>query len=109
MEEFSTRSTRRAYNWRTLKIIRVIMYAAGTVRDNQLLLLALNDAVFVNGIALRDHVCLYRANGVQDLASIVNVFSSKGVNIHNLNANGSWVIVQTDQEVSIQVDGIESF
>jgi len=81
----------------------------GTVRDNQSLLLALDDAVFANGIVLRDYICLYRANRVQDLASIVNVFSSKGINIHNLNANGSWVIIQTDQEVSIRVDEIESF
>jgi D-3-phosphoglycerate dehydrogenase len=81
----------------------------GTVRDNQSLLLALDDAVFANGIAFGDYICLYRANRVQDLASIVNVFSSKTVNIHNLNANGSWVIVQTDREISIQVDEIESF
>lgn len=79
------------------------------MRDNGLLLLAVDDAVFANGIALRDYICLYRANGMQDLASIVNVFSSKGINIHNLNANGSWVIIQTDQEVSIPVDGIESY
>ncbi|KAG5307984.1 SERA dehydrogenase, partial [Acromyrmex insinuator] len=81
----------------------------GTVRDNQSLLLALDDAVFSNGIVLRDYICLYRANRVQDLASIVNVFSSKSINIHNLNANGSWVIIHTDQQVSIQVDEIESF
>jgi hypothetical protein len=79
------------------------------VRGNELLLLALNDAIFPNGIALRDHICLYRANRVQDLANIVNIFSSKNINIHNLNANGSWVIIQTDQEISIQVDEIESF
>ncbi|GAB1866985.1 D-3-phosphoglycerate dehydrogenase [Camponotus japonicus] len=81
----------------------------GTVRDNQLLLLALDDAVFANGIAFSDYICLYRANRVQDLANIVNVFSSKSINIHNLNANGSWVIIQTDREISVQVDEIESF
>ena len=81
----------------------------GTVRDNQSLLLALDDAVFSNGIVLKDYICLYRANRIQDLASIVNVFSSKSINIHNLNANGSWIIIHTDQQVSIQVDEIESF
>ncbi|XP_050454766.1 D-3-phosphoglycerate dehydrogenase [Cataglyphis hispanica] len=81
----------------------------GTVRDNQLLLLTLDDAVFTNGIAFSDYICLYRANRVQDLANIVNVFSSKSINIHNLNVNGSWVIIQTDREISIQVDEIESF
>lgn len=90
-------------------ITDVIVYITGTVRDSQSLLLALDDAVFTNGIVLRDYICLYRANRVQDLASIVNVFSSKGINIYNLNANGSWVIIQTDQEVSIRVDEIESF
>lgn len=87
----------------------MLMFITGTVRDNQLLLLALDDAVFANGIAFNDYICLYRANRVQDLANIVNVFSSKSINIHNLNANGSWVIIQTDREISIQVDEIESF
>lgn len=82
---------------------------AGTVRDNELLLLALDDAVFVNGIALRDHMCLYRSSRVQDMANIVNVFSSKGININNLSANGSWLIIQTNQEVAIVIDEIESF
>ncbi|XP_020287399.1 uncharacterized protein LOC109856485 [Pseudomyrmex gracilis] len=81
----------------------------GTVRDNELLLLALDDAVFVNGIALRDHMCLYRSSRVQDMANIVNVFSSKGININNLSANGSWLIIQTNQEVAIVIDEIESF
>ncbi|XP_076633355.1 hydroxypyruvate reductase [Colletes latitarsis] len=81
----------------------------GTVRDNELLLLSLDDSVFVNGIPLGDHVSLYRANGVQDLAQIVNTFSIKGIHIHNLNANGSWIIIQTDQEVSVTVDGIQSY
>ncbi|XP_054011869.1 hydroxypyruvate reductase-like [Hylaeus anthracinus] len=81
----------------------------GTVRDNELLLLSLDDAVFANGISLRDHVSLYRANGIQDLAQIVNTFSKKGINISNLNANGSWTIIQTNQEVFVNVDGIQSF
>ena len=82
----------------------------GTVRDNQPLLLSLDDAVFANGVPLADHaVSLYRAKGIQDVAQIVNSFSAKAINIHNLNANGSWVLIQTDREVSIEVDGIESF
>lgn len=81
----------------------------GTVRDNELLLLSIDDAVFVNGIALRDYISLYRTGNVQDLATIVNAFSLKGINIHNLNANGNWLIIQTDQEVSVHVEGIESF
>lgn len=54
-------------------------------------------------------MCLYRASRVQDMANIVNVFSSKGININNLSANGSWLIIQTNQEVAIVVDEIESF
>ncbi|KAG7212727.1 hypothetical protein KM043_012994 [Ampulex compressa] len=81
----------------------------GTVRGDELLLLSLDDAVFANGIAFGDYISLYRASTMQALAQIVNAFSSKGINIHNLNANGSWLIVQTDQEVSLRVDGIESF
>lgn len=84
--------------------------APGTVRDNQPLLLSLDDAVFANGVALADYaVSLYRAKGIQDVAQIVNSFSAKAINIHNLNANGSWVLIQTDREVSIEVDGIERF
>ncbi|KAK2581387.1 hypothetical protein KPH14_005071 [Odynerus spinipes] len=81
----------------------------GTIRDNQPLLLSVDDALFPNGIALADHISLFHANSVQDLANVVNAFSSKGINIHNLSANGSWLVIQTDQEVSVCVDGIESF
>lgn len=81
----------------------------GTVRDNEPLLLSLDETLFANGIALGDFVCLYKANRVQDLAQIVNAFSAKSVNVRNVNANGNWIIVQTDQETSVRVDGIESF
>ncbi|XP_076235969.1 hydroxypyruvate reductase [Calliopsis andreniformis] len=81
----------------------------GTIRDSQSLLLSLDDATFGNGIALGDYVSLYHGKGVQDLAQIVNTFSSKGIDIHNFNANGNWIILQTNQEVSISVNGIESF
>ncbi|XP_031830106.1 hydroxypyruvate reductase [Nomia melanderi] len=81
----------------------------GTVRNNELLLLSLDDAVFANGIALGNYVALYQANGVQDLAQIVNAFSTKGINIHNLSASGNWIIIQTDREVSVNVDGIKNF
>lgn len=81
----------------------------GTVRDNESLLLSLDDAHFANGIALRDHVSFYQTNNVQDLAQIVSAFSTKGINIRNLSVNGSWTVIQTDQEASVRVDGIESF
>ncbi|XP_003701138.1 D-3-phosphoglycerate dehydrogenase [Megachile rotundata] len=81
----------------------------GTVRDNEPLLLSLDETSFANGIALGDFVCLYKANRVQDLAQIVNAFSVKGINVRNVNANGNWIIVQTDRETSVRVDGIESF
>ncbi|XP_076300236.1 hydroxypyruvate reductase [Lasioglossum baleicum] len=81
----------------------------GTVRNNELLLLSLDNAVFPNGISLGNYIALYQANGVQDLAQIVNAFSTKGINIHNLNASGNWIIVQTDEEVSLKVEGIQSF
>lgn len=81
----------------------------GTIRDNQPLLLSVDDALFPNDIALTNHISLYRANSVQNVADIVNVFSSKGINISGLNANGNWIVIQTDREVSIPVDGIESY
>lgn len=81
----------------------------GTVRNNQPLLLSIDDATFANGITLADYISLYRVTGVQDLANVVNVFSSKGIDIRNLHANGNWLIVQTVQEVSICIDDIESF
>ncbi|XP_003490266.1 D-3-phosphoglycerate dehydrogenase isoform X1 [Bombus impatiens] len=81
----------------------------GTVRNNEPLLLSLNDAQFGNGIALGNYVSLYQTNNVQDLAKIVNAFSTKGINVCNLNASGSWMVIQTDQEVSVRVDSIESF
>ncbi|XP_047364033.1 hydroxypyruvate reductase [Vespa velutina] len=81
----------------------------GTIRDNQPLLLSVDDALFPNDITLTNHISLYRANSVQSVADIVNVFSSKGINISGLNANGNWIVIQTDREVSIPVDGIESY
>ncbi|KAF7385213.1 hypothetical protein HZH66_012299 [Vespula vulgaris] len=81
----------------------------GTIRNNQPLLLSVDDALFPNDIALTNHISLYRANSVQNVADIVNAFSSKGINISGLNANGNWIVIQTDREVSIPVDGIESY
>lgn len=81
----------------------------GTVRGNEPVLLSLDDAVFVNGIALGDYTSFYRTNNVQDLAQIVNAFSAKDINVRNLNTHGSWTIIQTDREVSVLVDGIEAF
>ncbi|KAI4483895.1 hypothetical protein M0802_013198 [Mischocyttarus mexicanus] len=81
----------------------------GTIRDNQPLLVSVDDALFPNDIALTNHISLYRAKSVQNVADIVNAFSSKGINISGLNANGNWIVIQTNQEVSIPVDGIESF
>ncbi|CAL7942779.1 unnamed protein product [Xylocopa violacea] len=82
----------------------------GTVRGNEPLLLSLDDAVFVNGIVLGNYyTSFYRTNNVQDLAQIVNAFSTKDINVRNLNTHGSWTIVQTDREVSVLVDGIEAF
>ncbi|CAD1468068.1 unnamed protein product [Heterotrigona itama] len=82
---------------------------SGTVRDNEPLLLSLDDARFANGIALRNHVSFYRTNKVQHLAQIVTAFSTKGINVCNLSVNGSWTMIQTDEEVSVRVNGIESF
>ncbi|KAK0166727.1 hypothetical protein PV327_004216 [Microctonus hyperodae] len=81
----------------------------GTVRNNEVLLLSIDDAVFNNGIQLRDYISLYHANGPQDLATIVNAFTSKGVNINSLNANGNWLAIETNQEVIIPITGIENF
>ncbi|XP_034184873.2 hydroxypyruvate reductase [Osmia lignaria lignaria] len=81
----------------------------GTVRDKEPLLLSLDDASFANGIALGDSVCLYKGNRVQDLAQIVSAFSAKSVNVQSVNANGNWIIVQSDRDTSIPVNGIESF
>ncbi|XP_033327573.1 hydroxypyruvate reductase [Megalopta genalis] len=81
----------------------------GTVRNNELLLLSLDDAMFPGGISLANYVALYQTNRVEDMAQIVNEFSSKGINIHSLNASGNWIVVQADEEVSLKVDGIKNF
>ncbi|KAG6803090.1 D-3-phosphoglycerate dehydrogenase [Apis mellifera caucasica] len=81
----------------------------GTVRNNKPMLLSLDDALFSDGIILGDFISLYQTSNIQDLAQIVNVFSLKNINICNLNTNGNWMIIQTDREVSIPVNGIESF
>ncbi|XP_015601204.1 uncharacterized protein LOC107270585 [Cephus cinctus] len=91
-------------------IIRVGQHQVkGSVRDNELLLLSIDNADFANGVALRDNVTLYHGNTAQDLTNIVTTLSSKGVNIHSLNANSNWFVVQTNQEAAIEINGIENF
>ncbi|KOC67756.1 D-3-phosphoglycerate dehydrogenase [Habropoda laboriosa] len=81
----------------------------GTVRNNEPLLLSLDDTAFSNGVTLDNYVSLYQASNVQDMAQIMNAFSTKGINVRNLNANGNWMIVQTDKEAYVRIDGIEVF
>uniref|UniRef100_A0A0C9S0B9 D-3-phosphoglycerate dehydrogenase n=1 Tax=Fopius arisanus TaxID=64838 RepID=A0A0C9S0B9_9HYME len=81
----------------------------GTVRNNEALLLSIDDAIFNNGIVLRDFISLYHANGPQDLATIVNAFSSKDIGINSLYANGVWLAIETNQDVSIPINGIEVY
>lgn len=66
--------------------------------------------MFANGIVLRNYVSLYKTNnGLQDLAAVVSAFSAKGINIHSLNTNENWLIVQTNVDTAIHINGIESF
>ncbi|XP_043273688.1 hydroxypyruvate reductase [Venturia canescens] len=81
----------------------------GTVHNDQILLLSIDDTVFANGIALRASMSFYRANGPQDLATIVSAYTSKGVAINSLNSNGNWLAIETDEDASIKVDGIDSY
>lgn len=83
---------------------------AGTVRGgNETVLISIDDAVFTNGVVLDDNISLYRGSGPQALTSIVTALASKGVQIQSLNSSGAWFAVQTNQEVTVQVDGVESF
>lgn len=81
----------------------------GTVRNDQVLLLSIDDAVFNNGIVLRNYISFYRANGPQDLATIVSAYSAKGVVINSLNSNGNWLAIETNQDVTIPINGIDGF
>ncbi|XP_051163164.1 hydroxypyruvate reductase-like [Leptopilina boulardi] len=92
-------------------IVKVDQYQIkGTIRDNESILLSINDCVFNNGIVLRDYVSLYKtSNGLQDLAAVVSAYSEKGISIHSLNTNENWLIVQTNVDTTIKVNDIESF
>lgn len=81
----------------------------GTVINNRPLLLSIDNATFTNGIALGNHISLYRTKNPQDLAQIVNAVTMKSASVRDLYANADWTIVQTDREVSARVDGIETF
>lgn len=81
----------------------------GTIRNNDGYLLAINDDVFNNGIVLREFISIYHVNGPQDLATIVNAFSAKGININSLNNSGNWLAIETNQDASIVIPGITSF
>ncbi|XP_046423319.1 D-3-phosphoglycerate dehydrogenase [Neodiprion fabricii] len=82
----------------------------GTVRGaNEPLLISIDDAIFSNGVPLVDNLSLYRGSGPGDLASIVTALSAKGVQIQSLNSAGKWFAVQTNQEITVNVDGVENF
>ncbi|XP_043475577.1 hydroxypyruvate reductase-like [Leptopilina heterotoma] len=92
-------------------IVKVDQYQIkGTIRDNEPVLLSINDSLFANGIVLRDYVSLYKTNnGLEDLAAVVSAFLAKGISIRSLNTNENWLIVQTNVDTTIQVNDIESF
>ena len=82
---------------------------SGTICNYEPLLLSIDKAIFTNGIILRGHITLYQTNDLQDVATIVSAFSAKGISIQSLNTSGNWLIVQTNEETIVQVNGIESF
>lgn len=81
----------------------------GTVRNNESYLLSIDDNVFNNGIVLRDYISIYHGNGPQDLATIVNEFTAKNININSFNASGNWLAIETNQDVDIIISGITSY
>lgn len=81
----------------------------GTVRNNETYLLSIDDNVFNNGIVLRDFISIYHGNGPQDLATIVNEFTAKNININSFNASGNWLAIETNQDVDIIIPGITSY
>ncbi|CAK9816038.1 D-3-phosphoglycerate dehydrogenase [Anthophora plagiata] len=80
----------------------------GTIRNNEPLLLSVDDTVFSNGITLNNYISLYETHNVHDMVQIMTTFFTKGIKIRNLNANGNWMVVQTDGDVCAQVNGIEA-
>lgn len=50
----------------------------------------------------------YKATGPGCLANIVNKFSSKSVIINSINANGNWLAIETNEDVTITVENIEN-
>ncbi|XP_012261202.2 D-3-phosphoglycerate dehydrogenase [Athalia rosae] len=82
----------------------------GTVRGaNEPLLLSIDDAVFPNGVVLHENLSLYRGNGPSDLTNIVTTLAAKGVQIQSLNTTDKWFAIQTNQEITVPVQGVESF
>ncbi|XP_044578397.1 D-3-phosphoglycerate dehydrogenase [Cotesia glomerata] len=80
----------------------------GTVRNNDHVLLSINNDNFENGIILRNYMSFYQATGPGCLANIVNKFSSKSVIINSINANGNWLAIETNEDVTITVENIEN-
>ncbi|XP_034935751.1 hydroxypyruvate reductase [Chelonus insularis] len=81
----------------------------GTVRNDEHLLLSIDDAVFNNGIVLRNYISLYHTNGPQDLATIVSAFSTKGIHINSLNVSNNWLVIETNEEIEILIENIQGY
>ena len=81
----------------------------GTIRNNEALLVAIDDVLFKNGVALGENTSLYRVNGPQDLGTIVNAFSVKGIAINALNSNGNWLVVETANDTDISISGFDNY
>lgn len=84
------------------------MFFLGTVRNNDHVLLSIDNNNFENGIILRNYMSFYRTTGPEGLANIVNKFSSKSVIINSINANGNWLAIETNEDVTIPVENMEN-
>ncbi|XP_057330604.1 hydroxypyruvate reductase [Microplitis mediator] len=80
----------------------------GTVRNNDHVLLSIDNNTFENGIILRNYMSFYRSTGPEGLVNIVNTFSSKSVIINSINANGNWLAIETNEDVTIPVENMEN-
>ncbi|XP_014216392.1 uncharacterized protein LOC106645125 isoform X3 [Copidosoma floridanum] len=58
---------------------------------------------------LQDNISLYKTKTPEDLTKIVSSHINKSVTISSVSVSGNWVVMQTNNPVTIPIDGIESY
>ncbi|XP_014216391.1 uncharacterized protein LOC106645125 isoform X2 [Copidosoma floridanum] len=82
----------------------------GSLACSATVLMSVDNTPFKDYVCLlQDNISLYKTKTPEDLAKIVTGHIVKSVAISNVSVSGNWVVMQTNNPVTIPIDGIDSF